>query len=389
MRLSKRIDQLPPYLFTFISRKIAEKRAQGVDVVTFAIGDPDIPTPAHIMASLHAAADDPANHRYPESDGLPELRRAMASWYERRFGLTFDPDKEVQPLLGSKEGINNVALCLVDPGDVVLVPSPGYPPYTSGTIFAGGEPYYMPLLEENDFLPDFSAIPDEVARRAKLMWLNYPNNPTGAVAEVGFFEEAVRFAKRYDIAICHDGPYSEVAYDGYKPVSFLAAEGARDVGIEFHSLSKSFNMTGWRIGWAIGNATLIDALFRVKDNLDSGIAQAIQRMAITALEGPQDCIDDHNVVYHRRSDRLLDALQACGMRVHVPKASLYIWARVPDGFTSADFATRLIDDIGVVLTPGSGYGQYGEGFVRLSITTPDDRVEEGARRLLEWAKQHT
>jgi LL-diaminopimelate aminotransferase len=388
MRLSKRIEQLPPYLFTFISRKIAEKRAAGVDVVTFAIGDPDIPTPKHIMEALHAAADDPANHRYPESDGLPELRRSMANWYEKRFGLTFDPDKEVQPLLGSKEGINNVALCLVDPGDVVLIPSPGYPPYTSGTIFAGGEPYYMPLLEENDFLPDFSAIPEDVARRAKLLWLNYPNNPTGAVAELGFFEEAVRFAKKYDIAVCHDGPYSEVAYDGYKPISFLQAEGARDVGIEFHSLSKSFNMTGWRIGWAIGNATLIDALFRVKDNLDSGIAQAIQRMAIAALNGPQDCIDEHNAVYQRRRDRLVEALRACGMRVHVPRASLYIWARVPEGFTSAEFATRLIDDIGVVLTPGSGYGQYGEGFVRLSITTPDDRVEEGARRLLEWAAKN-
>jgi LL-diaminopimelate aminotransferase len=246
----------------------------------------------------------------------------------------------------------------------------------------------MPLLEENDFLPDFDAIPKDVARRAKLMWLNYPNNPTGAVAELGFFEEAVRFAKKYDLAICHDGPYSEVAYDGYEPVSFLQAEGARDVGIEFHSLSKSFNMTGWRIGWAVGNATLIDALFRVKDNLDSGIAQAIQRMAITALEGPQDCIEEHNVIYQRRRDRLVDALRACGMRVHVPKASLYIWARVPDGFTSAEFATRLIDEIGVVLTPGSGYGQYGEGFVRLSITTPDDRVEEGARRLLEWARKN-
>lgn len=386
MRLSRRIEKLPPYLFTAISRKIAEKRAAGVDIVTFAIGDPDLPTPRHVLDALHEAAEDPANHRYPESDGLPELRQAMANWYERRFGLSFDPDKEVQPLLGSKEGINNVALCLVDPGDVVLIPDPGYPPYTSGTVFAGGEPYYMPLLEENGFLPDLGAIPEDVARRAKVMWLNYPNNPTGAVAELEFFEEAVRFAKQYDIAVCHDGPYSEVAYDGYKPVSFLQAEGARDVGIEFHSLSKSFNMTGWRIGWAIGNATLIDALFRVKDNLDSGIAQAIQRMAIAALEGPQDCIDEHNRVYQRRRDRLVEALRACGMRVQAPKASLYIWARVPDGFTSAEFATRLIEDIGVVVTPGSGYGRYGEGYVRLSITTPDDRVEEGARRLHEWSR---
>jgi LL-diaminopimelate aminotransferase len=384
MRLSRRIEKLPPYLFTAISRKIAEKRAAGVDVITFAIGDPDIPTPRHILDSLHEAAEDPANHRYPESDGLPETRRAMANWYNRRFGLTFDPDKEVQPLLGSKEGINNVALCLVDPGDLVLIPSPGYPPYTTGTIFAGGEPYYMPLREENDFLPDFSAIPDDVARRAKLMWLNYPNNPTGAVADLDFFEEAVRFAKKHDLAICHDGPYSEVAFDGYKPVSFLEAEGARDVGIEFHSLSKSYNMTGWRIGWAIGNETLINALFRVKDNIDSGISQAIQRMAITALEGPDDCIEEHNAIYQRRRDILVDALRAAGMRVEPPKASLYVWARVPEGFKSADFAARLIEDIGVVVTPGSGYGEYGEGYVRLSITTADDRVEEGARRLLEW-----
>jgi LL-diaminopimelate aminotransferase len=384
MRLSHRIEKLPPYLFTAISRKIAEKRAAGVDVVTFAIGDPDIPTPRHVLDSLHAAAEDPANHRYPESDGLPELRRAIAGWYERRFGLAFDPDKEVQPLLGSKEGINNIALCLVDPGDVVLIPDPGYPPYTSGTVFAGGEPYYMPLREENDFLPDLSSIPEEVMRRAKVMWLNYPNNPTGAVADLSFFEEVVRFAKRWDIVVCHDAPYTEVAYDGYKPVSFLEAEGARDVGIEFHSLSKSYNMTGWRIGWALGNPTLVEALFRVKDNLDSGISQAIQKMAITALEGPQDCIEEHNATYQRRRDRLVEALKACGLRVQPPKASLYVWARVPEGFTSAEFATRLIEDIGVVVTPGSGYGQYGEGFVRLSITTPDERVEEGARRLLEW-----
>ena len=386
MRLSRRIEKLPPYLFTAITRAIAEKRAQGVDVVTFAIGDPDIPTPRHILDSLHAAAEDPANHRYPESDGLPELRRAIAGWYERRFGLGFDPDKEVQPLLGSKEGISNVALCLVDPGDVVLIPSPGYPPYTTGTIFAGGEPYYLPLTEENDFLPDLSAVPDDVARRARVLWLNYPNNPTAAVAPLEFFEEAVRFAKRYDIAVCHDGPYSEVAYDGYKPVSFLQADGAREVGIEFHSLSKTFNMTGWRIGWAIGNPTLIDALFRVKDNVDSGIAQAIQRMAITALDGPPDCIEEHNAVYQRRRDILVEALRACGLRVQPPKASLYVWARVPQGFSSADFAARLIDDIGVVVTPGSGYGVYGEGYVRLSLTTPDDRVEEGARRLIEWSR---
>jgi LL-diaminopimelate aminotransferase len=388
MQISRRIENIPPYLFVEITRKIAQKRAEGVDVVTFAIGDPDIPTPKHIMDELHAAADDPANHRYPESDGLPELRKAIAKWYEKRFGLTFDPDKEVLPLIGSKEGIANIAYCLIDPGDIALVPDPGYPVYSIATMFAGGEPYFLPLTEENDFLPDLSAIPEDIARRAKVLWLNYPNNPTAAVADLAFYEEAVRFAKKYDIAICHDGPYSEVAYDGYKPVSFLQAEGAKDVGIEFHSLSKSYNMTGWRIGMAVGNPTLINALFRIKSNVDSGINQAIQKMAIAAFEGPQDVIDEHNRIYERRRDMLVEALTACGLRVIKPKASLYIWARVPEGFTSAEFASRLIEDIGVVVTPGSGYGKYGEGYVRLSITTPDDRVEEGARRLLEWSKQH-
>ena len=388
MRISKRIANIPPYPFVEITRKINQKRAEGVDVITFAIGDPDIPTPKHIMASLHAAADDPANHRYPESDGLPELRKAIAGWYLKRFGVTLDPDKEVLPLIGSKEGIANIAYCLIDPGDVGLVPDPGYPVYSMGTMFAGGETYYMPLKEENGFLPDFAAIPEDIARRAKLIWLNYPNAPTAAVADVAFFEEAIRFARKYDIAICHDCPYSEVTYDGYKPVSFLQAEGARDVGIEFHSLSKSYNMTGWRIGMAVGNATLIDALFRIKSNVDSGINQAVQRMAITALEGPQDCVEEHNAIYQRRRDRLVEALRACGLRVNLPRASLYIWARVPAGYTSAEFAARLIDEIGVVVTPGGAFGPSGEGFIRLSITTPDDRVEEGARRLIEWAQKN-
>jgi LL-diaminopimelate aminotransferase len=389
MRLSKRIANIPPYPFVEITRKINQKRSEGVDVITFAIGDPDIPTPAHIMKTLHEAADQPANHRYPESDGLPELRQAIARWYGRRFGVALDPDKEVLPLIGSKEGIANIAYCLIDPGDVGLVPDPGYPVYSMGTMFAGGETHYMPLKEENNFLPDFSAIPEDVARRAKVLWMNYPNAPTAAVADMAFFDEAVQFAKKYDIAICHDAPYTEVAYDGYKPISFLQAEGARDVGIEFHSLSKSYNMTGWRIGMAVGNPTLIDALFRIKSNVDSGINQAVQRMAITALDGPQDCIEEHNAVYQHRRDVLVEALKACGLRVNQPKASLYVWARVPSNFTSAEFATRLIDDIGVVVTPGNAFGPSGEGFIRLSITTPTERVEEGARRMQEWARQNT
>jgi len=381
MNLARRVEQLPAYLFAEISKKIAEKRAQGVDVVSFGIGDPDLPTPDHIIEALTDAAHDAVNHRYPESEGLPELREAIARWYERRFGVELDPQKEILPLIGSKEGIGHIALCFIDPGDVALVPDPGYPVYGVGTVLAGGEPYYLPLTEENDFLPELDSVPEQIARRAKVLWLNYPNNPTGAVAELEFFERAVAFARRYDLAILHDGPYSEVAFDGYRPVSFLQADGARDVGIEFHSLSKSYNMTGWRIGMAVGNAQVIDALMRVKSNLDSGIPQAIQRMAIAALDGPDNCIGEHNRIYEQRRDRLVAALSKLGLRLRAPKASLYLWARVPEGMSSVQFATRLLDEVGVVVTPGIGYGPSGEGYVRLSLTIPDERLEEGMRRL--------
>jgi len=381
VKLANRIEQLPAYLFAEISRKIAQKRSQGVDVISFAIGDPDMPTPEHILDALVEASRDPANHRYPESEGLLELREAIARWYARRFGVELDPQREVLPLIGSKEGIGHIALCFIDPGDVALVPDPGYPVYAVGAALAGGEPYYLPLTEENDFLPDLDAVPEEVARRAKILWLNYPNNPTGAVADLEFFDRAVALARRYDLAILHDGPYSEVTFDGYRPVSFLQAEGALQTGIEFHSLSKSYNMTGWRIGMAAGNATIIDALMRVKSNLDSGIPQAIQRMAIAALDGSQECVEEHNQVYQRRRDRLVGALLKLGLRLRPPKASLYLWARVPEGATSVQFATQLLDEAGVVVTPGVGYGPTGEGFVRLSLTIPDERLEEGVRRM--------
>lgn len=381
MQFARRIEKLPAYLFAEISRKISEKRAQGVDVISFAIGDPDLPTPPHIIDALVEAARDPMNHRYPESEGLPELRESIAGWYERRFGVRLDPDREVLPLIGSKEGIGHIAFCFIDPGDVALVPDPGYPVYSVGTLLAGGEPYFLPLTEENEFLPDLDAVPDEIAGKARVLWLNYPNNPTGAVAELDFFERAVAFARRYGLAVLHDGPYSEVAFDGYRPASFLQAEGAKEVGIEFHSLSKSYNMTGWRIGMAVGNAEIINALMRLKSNLDSGIPQAIQRMAIEALDGPQDCIEEHNRVYQRRRDRLVAALSKLGLRLRPPKASLYLWARVPEGMTSVQFATRLLDEAGVVVTPGIGYGPSGEGYIRLSLTIPDDRLEEGVRRM--------
>jgi LL-diaminopimelate aminotransferase len=384
MKLSHRLDKLPPYLFVEINRKIAEKQAKGEDIISFAIGDPDMPTPQHIIDRLCQAAHDPANHRYPETAGLPELCHAISRWYQKRFGVTLDQNKEVLPLLGSKEGIGHVSFCLIDPGDVALVPDPGYPVYSMSTLLAGGEPYFMPLTEKNDFLPDLGSIPEKMAEKAKLLWLNYPNNPTGAVADITFFQKAARFAKKHGLAICHDAPYTEVTFDGYQPPSLMQIPEAKEVGIEFHSLSKTYNMTGWRIGMAVGNARMIDALFRFKSNLDSGIPQAIQRAAIKALTGPQNCVTEHNTIYQRRRDKLVKALNDTGLRARPPKASFYIWAKIPDGYTSVEFTTELLDKANVAVTPGVGYGNAGEGYVRLSLTLSDDRLDEGISRLLNW-----
>jgi len=384
VRLSQRVESLPPYLFVEISRKISERKAKGEDVVSFGIGDPDIPTPAHIIERLCKEAHVPANQRYPESEGLPELRKTIASWYQKRFGVSLDPDKEVAPLIGSKEGIAHIALCLLNPGDIALITDPGYPVYAIGTKLAGGIPYYLPISPRNNFLPDLDNIPAEILAKTKVLWLNYPNNPTGAVADLKFFNKAVEFAKKYDICICHDGPYSEVAFDGYVPVSFLQAEGAKDVGIEFHSLSKTYNMTGWRIGMAVGNAAAINALKTLKSNLDSGIPQAIQYAAIEALTGPQNCIKEHNDVYQRRRDLIVDTLNKMGLEAKPPKASLYIWAKVPHGFTSVEFTNDLLDKTGVVVTPGTGYGSNGEGYVRLSLTIADALLLKGLSRMVQW-----
>ena len=384
MKLAKRVEELPPYLFAQISKVIAAKKARGIDVVTFGIGDPDLPTPPHILAALHRAADDPANHRYPESEGLPELRGAIARWYERRFEVAFDPEREALALIGSKEGIAHMALTLIDPGDVALVTDPGYPVYEIGTMFAGGVAVKLPLRRESGWLPDLDAIPEDLAARARVLWLNYPNNPTAAVADLAFFKRAVAWAREYDVSICHDNPYCDVAFDGYRPLSIFQAPGARDVAIEFNSFSKIYNMTGWRIGMAVGNAELVDALMRVKSNIDSGIPQAIQEMAIEAVDGPQDVIADHNAIYQRRRDRIVETLRAIGLEVDPPRASLYVWAKLPEGVTSGDFAARLIEECGVVVTPGRGYGVNGEGYVRLSVTIADDRMEEGLRRLRDW-----
>ena len=385
MEFAERISKLQPYLFVEISRMISEKRARGEDVITFAIGDPDIPTPNHILEKLWTSAQIPANHRYPESEGLPEFRQAIADWYRNRFNVALNRDTEVLPLIGAKEGIGHAAFCYIDPGDIALVPDPGYPVYSVATMFAGGESHYLPLTEENDWLPDLAAIPEDIARKSKILWLNYPNNPTGATADPAFYKEVVDFAKKYDIGVLHDAPYSEIAYDGYQPVSFLETPGAMDVGMEFHSLSKTYNMTGWRVGMAVGNASMVNALMRIKSNLDSGIPQAIQEAAIEALNGPQDCIQDHVATYQRRRDRIIPVLQQLGLTVSPPKASLYIWAKVPPSYSSSEFASLLLEDQNVVVTPGSGYGPSGEGFIRLSLTLSDEDLEKAIARLSEWS----
>ena len=367
-----------------INKKIAEKKEKGEEIISFAIGDPDIPTPPHIIERLCKEAQDPANHRYPESAGLPELHQTIAAWYQKRFSVELDPETEVLPLIGSKEGIGHIAFCFINPGDMALVTDPGYPVYSISTELAGGKPYYLALKEENDFLPDLNSIGDDILKSARILWINYPNNPTAAVADLDFFNRVVEFAKKHDIVVCHDGPYSEVSYDDYQPPSFLQADGAKDVGVEFHSLSKSYNMTGWRIGMVVGNAEVVGALRTLKSNLDSGIPQAIQYMAIEALNGPQDCIAEHNNVYQRRRDLVVEVLNNIGLDVKMPKASLYVWAKVPEGYNSVDFTANLLDQVGVAVTPGAGYGPSGDGFVRLSLTIPDAALVKGLSRLSGW-----
>ena len=385
MTLAKRVQQLPPYLFVGISRIIAAKRAEGIDVVDFGIGDPDIPTPEPVLDALKSASDTPANHRYPESEGLPEFRQAVAEWYERRFGIGLDPATEAINLIGAKEGIGHAALCFIDPGDVALVPDPAYPVYSIGTMFAGGESHYVPLLEKNDWLVDFADIPSDAAKRAKVIWLNYPNNPTGAVAPVEFYLEAVEFARQFDLYLLHDACYTEVTYDDYVAPSVLQVEGAREVSMEFHSLSKTANMTGWRVGMAVGNSEMVNALMRVKSNIDSGLSQAIQEMGVAALELPAEWIAANNEIYRRRRDKLVGGLRNIGLNPNMPQAGLYIWSPTPAGYTSAAFAELLLNELDMVVTPGTGYGPSGEGYIRLSLTTPDEKVEEGLRRLSGWS----
>jgi LL-diaminopimelate aminotransferase len=380
IKKAERIQKLPPYLFAEIDRLKRQVAARGVDLINLGIGDPDTPTPAHIVERLRDAAKNPANHRYPDYEGLPSFRRAAAGWMERRYGVGLDPDTEVVSLIGSKEGIANMAIAFVDPGDVVLVPDPGYPVYHIGTSFNGGTTYRLPLRRENGFLPDLSAIPDEVARRAKLLWLNYPNNPTSAVAPRSFFSDVIRFAERHDVIVCHDAAYAEI-YFGERPPSILEIPGGREVAIEFHSLSKTFSMTGWRIGFAVGHPELIGGLGKVKTNVDSGVFQAVQEAAIAALTGDAGVVDKLRAMYRERRDVLVDGLGRVGLPCEPPAGTFYVWVPVPRGLTAAGLATRCLTEAGVVVTPGNGFGDAGEGYIRLTLCSPVERLREAVERL--------
>src|SRR5579885_3328033 len=381
IKWAKRIESLPPYLFAEIDAKKQEMRAKGVDLIDLGIGDPDIPTPRNIIDALKRAAEDPANHRYPSYEGMPAFREAAANWYRERFGVGVDYRGEVVTLIGSKEGIAHAPLAFVDPGDIVLVPDPGYPVYSVATGFAGGIPYPMPLLKENDFLPDLDAIPEDIRRKAKLMFINYPNNPTSAVADKVFFKEIVDFALKYGILVCHDAAYTEVAFDGFNPPSFLEVDGAKEIGLEFHSLSKTFNMTGWRIGWVCGRADLVGLIGQLKTNIDSGIFQAVQWAAIEALNGGEAETQAACEVFARRHRLVADTLNSLGWNIKPPRATFYVWAPVPKGYDSIGFASQVLDQVGVNITPGVGFGAHGEGYFRLSVTAPDARLAEAMKRM--------
>jgi LL-diaminopimelate aminotransferase len=380
IKKAERIRKLPPYLFAEIDRLKREVQARGVDLVSLGIGDPDLPTPAHVVTRLAEAARNPANHRYPDYEGLPAFRQAAADWMHARYGVRLDPETEVVSLIGSKEGIANMAVAFVDPGDVVLIPDPGYPVYHIGAQFNGGTSHRLPLRRANAFLPDLGEVPPDVARQAKLLWLNYPNNPTGRVAPRAFFEEAIRFAERNEVIIGHDAAYAEI-YFGERPPSILELPGGRDVAIEFHSLSKTFNMTGWRIGFAVGNRELIAGLGKVKTNVDSGVFQAVQEAAVAALQSPPEVVESLRATYRERREVLVTGLVDVGLPCEPPAGTFYVWVPVPRGYTSAGLAATCLTKAGVVVTPGNGFGEAGEGYVRLTLCSPVERLREAVERL--------
>ena len=385
MKVSERLEKIPPYLFAEIDRKIAEAKAKGYDVISLGIGDPDTPTLAPVVEEMHRAIDNSKNHDYPPYNGTEKFRKGACNWMKKRFGVELDPDKEMLANIGSKEAIAHIFFAFVDKGDYTLVPDPGYPVYHNATIFAGGTPYHMPLLEENGFLPDFDKIPEDIAKKSKLMFLNYPNNPTSAVADLDFWKKAVDFCKKYDILLCSDMAYSEMTFDGYKAPSVLQVEGAKDIAIEFYSHSKSYNMTGWRVGFVCGNADAVKALGTIKNNIDSGTFKAIQDAACAAFEIDQKLIDDLNLMYQERRDAAEEGFRELGWDIKPSKATFYLWLPVPKGMTSEEFVTVMLEKAHVVVPPGNGYGQCGEGYFRVALTKDVDTIKKCIQRMKDAA----
>ena len=381
MKVSERLEQIPPYLFAEIDRKIAEAKAKGIDIISLGIGDPDSPTLQPIVDEMHKAIDNPKNHDYPPYNGTEQFRKGACDWIKRRFGVELNPDTEMLANIGSKEAIAHVFFAYVDKGDYTLIPDPGYPVYHNATIFAGGTPYEMPLLEENGYLPDFDKIPEDIAKKSKLMFLNYPNNPTSATADLDFWKKAVDFCKKYDILLCSDMAYSEMTFDGYKAPSVLQVEGAKDVAIEFYSHSKSYNMTGWRVGFVCGNADAVKALGTIKNNIDSGTFKAIQQAATTAFTVDEKYITDLNNMYQERRDAAEEGFKELGWDIKPSKATFYLWLPVPKGMTSEEFVTVMLEKAHVVVPPGNGYGKYGEGYFRVALTKDVDTIKKCIQRM--------
>ncbi len=387
MELSKRLKKLPPYLFAEIDRKKKELIEKGVDVINMGVGDPDLPTPEHIVVAGQEALKNPTYHQYPFGAGMRIFRQAVAQWYKKRFDVTLNPDEEIHSLIGSKEGIAHLPLAFINPGDVVLIPDPGYPVYKTGTIFSGGIPYPMPLLEKNNFLPDLRKIPSKILKKAKIIFLNYPNNPTAATAPKKFFIEVIKFAKKYNIIVAHDAAYSEIYFNERNPpISFLSIPQAKDIGIEFHSLSKTYNMTGWRCGWVCGNKDIVKALGSVKDNYDSGIFAAIQYAGVVALTSSQECVEKNRKIYKERRDVLCEGLSKIGWKIKKPEATFYLWAKTPLGKSSIETSEKLLTQAGVVATPGVGMGDTGEYYIRFALTIDVNRIKEALNRIskIQW-----
>jgi LL-diaminopimelate aminotransferase len=380
---SKRLEAMPPYMFAELEKRVEEKKASGVDVISLGIGDPDHQTFSHVVEAMQEAVAENANQKYPSNRGRPEFRDAIARFYEKRFGVSLDPESEIIPAIGAKEAIYNISFAFLDPGDLALASDPGYPVYTGGPILAGAEPVMVPLVPDEDFALDLDSVDPAVADRASLLFFNYPNNPTGATAPDGMFERVVEFAREHEILVVHDNAYSETTFDGYVAPSFLASPGAMEVGVEVFSLSKGYNMTGWRVGAVVGNANALQSYWRLKTNVDSGLFEAVQLAAVAALDGSGDSIGEMNSIYERRRDLVVETLRAIGVEVERPRGTIYVWAPVPEGHTSTSFVELVLEEAGVIISPGSMYGDSGEGFFRISLTTPDDRLTEALGRMRE------